>query len=970
MDIARRPGPRPAGTPGYVAPEVPGARRAALALGRPLRARRHAPPGPHGRAARAARCHRADAPPAVDRAPPHGHRGGSSIRTLFHALVTRSGLPASSSGPRDAIADVGPRPPRSRVGTAPAAACSEPLGDPRPRSPRLDTPLAEVITASLDRGSPRATPRATARRPGRDPRRVDARRARRAGRRAAAGPSHGAARDWAQPDARRRDCRGRGPAVPGARMPTRLRSAGARCRPLLRAFEALPAGARGLPRPRPGRPRLRRLAAGDQRGVPTATRRSRRSRTRWCRRAPTSPSVLAIDDLQWGDGRTLDLLRLIAEQAALSARARLLVVAAVRDEPQASAPLRALLGLAGASVSPGLRHLALGPLAPDDAARLARGLGPVGIEVEQAVVRGAGGQPLLRRPRLARLARDRRRHLSRGRLPGGGGRGARRRAGRGHAARGAARGLVRGGQPRGADRAPRPRRDRALRRRPPRGGAPPGQRRRGERRPRPRGPLRRGGPHRRGRPAGVRLRRGDGASGRAQPRPAEAVVLGLYRALLDTLARGPGARPRDAAFLATGYERLGAFDPARTWLRRAMDGAAAEGLFADAAELGDRLAALAPDPDARAEVALDVVRALVVGRQFEDAGGRLAAPRRDHAAARRGALPPPALAPDLQARRSPAGSTSPASATRRSVADADRAGDGEIACEARMALAGVAPEERALSLAGEAVALSEHLGAPHGARGAGAPGRARLLRRPPRPRARARRPHPCSRSRRPPRLPSWRCTSRPTWRWSRPTSATSTPRSPAAPAPRTGRSRRACRASGACSRRTSRRSPACGLAAEAAETAERTARPAASAGDPVLRALALSLRADALRRTGDLEGALESIGEAERLQREQGDWKRALTLLRRAQILEALARLRSRPAPTRGRRAASPNSTGGAPSWRRRMDALHQARRGLGRPRRPPPRARGRAGSRRRGARATQSLIVEAEAWLAASGQR
>jgi eukaryotic-like serine/threonine-protein kinase len=77
-------------------------------------------------------------------------------------------------------------------------------------------------------------------------------------------------------------------------------------------------------------------------------------------------------------------------------------------------------------------------------------------------------------------------------------------------------------------------------------------------------------------------------------------------------------------------------------------------------------------------------------------------------------------------------------------------------------------------------------------------------------------------------------------------------------------------------------------AVEAAAAAEKTAELAAEAGDPMLRGVALSLRAHALCSSGDLDGALACAGEAERLQRERNDRMRAQTLLRRAEILHAL----------------------------------------------------------------------------------
>ena len=81
-----------------------------------------------------------------------------------------------------------------------------------------------------------------------------------------------------------------------------------------------------------------------------------------------------------------------------------------------------------------------------------------------------------------------------------------------------------------------------------------------------------------------------------------------------------------------------------------------------------------------------------------------------------------------------------------------------------------------------------------------------------------------------------------------------------------------------------------GRNAEAAEVAQRAADLAGEAGDPVLRAGALSLRAYALYCIGELGAALKSAHEAERLQRERDDPMRAQTLLRRAEILEALGK--------------------------------------------------------------------------------
>jgi tetratricopeptide (TPR) repeat protein len=72
--------------------------------------------------------------------------------------------------------------------------------------------------------------------------------------------------------------------------------------------------------------------------------------------------------------------------------------------------------------------------------------------------------------------------------------------------------------------------------------------------------------------------------------------------------------------------------------------------------------------------------------------------------------------------------------------------------------------------------------------------------------------------------------------------------------------------------------------------AQRTADLAGEDGDPVLRGVALSLRAYALFCTGDLDDALASASEAHWLQRERDDRMLAQTLLRRAAILDAMGK--------------------------------------------------------------------------------
>ncbi len=670
------------------------------------------------------------------------------------------------------------------------------------------------------------------------------------------------------------------------------------------------------------------------------------------------PLVLAVDDLQWGDALTLDLLRLLAERAALSARARLLVVAAARDEPLPSPPLRALLGQVCATVRPGVKHLPLGPLPPDVAARLAQGIGPLGPEVVQAVVRGAGGNPffavhavLAWRETGALVFRGGAFHaaadappladvpgvaaLLEARL------GAWFEAGsdveRAALRALAATALYGGGLAVevllevGGDEASVERALEVL------VGA---------------GVLTVAGDRQEYGFAAEMVRQA--ALNLVRQRP---WFSRLYRALLDAIARGAGALA-DPSFLATGYERLGAFEPARAWLRRAMDGAAAAGLFADAAELGDRLAAITPDPDARAGVALDVVRALIRGRRFEDARRRLAA-LASLAETAETTAPPSRNAlrrricrlEILRGLNQPGGDDA-------LLADADRLGDPTLACEARMALAGVAPAPRALVLAGEAVALAERLGASMELAARvlrfelvyGADQRDLELARGDLVRA----------------LALAEAAGSPFLALHIEGDLAAVEADLCGPDVAIAGLRRLLLRAEALGMQGQRRLLSqnlsalllrAGCAAEAAETALRTAALAAGAGDPVLRAAALSLRGEALRYTGDLAGALESADEAERLQRERGDHKRPLTLLRRAEILDALGRPEEARADAREARliaeqhgernvAATARSLGGV--------APGAARRGL--PRRPPPGDRRRRGHGRGGARADAEL--------------
>lgn len=736
-------------------------------------------------------------------------------------------------------------------------------------------------------------------------------------------------------------------------------------RPLLRAFEALPAGAAGplgqiqdaieratSPRALGAAPDVNEALEGIEDALLWAS--------------ADEPLVLAIDDLQWADTHTLELLRLLAERASLSAPSRLLVVAGARDEPQPAAALRALLGRVCASVRPGVKHLPLGPLGPADAARLAQGIGPLGPEVEQAVVRGAGGNPffavhalLAWRETGALVWRGGAfRAASGGSLADVPGVAALLEARLGAwfdagsaveraALRALAGAALHGGGLAmeillevGGDEASLERALEVL------VGA---------------GVLTVTGDRQEIGFAAEMVRQA--ALNLVRQRP---WFSRLYRALLDAIANRPSASA-DAAFLATGYERLGAVEPARTWLRRAMDGAAAAGLFAEAAELGDRLAALSPALDARAGVSLDVVRALVRGRQFEDARQRLA--RLVETTGEPGARPSHrALRRRIYRLAILRGLNEAGGGDEALLADADLLGDAALACEARMALAGVAQEPRALALAGEAVALAEPLGAQMELA-------ARVLR--------VELAYAAGRDLDLARGDLIRALALAEAAGS-PFLALHIEGDLAAVEADLGHLDAAIASlrpllarAEALGMRGQRRLLSqnlaalllrAGLTSEAAETALQTAVLAAEAGDPVLRAAALSLRAEALQRSGDLVGALESTGEAERLQRERGDRKRALTLLRRAGILEALGRAEEARADAReARLVAQEHGEQAVAATADLWTAVHAARCGEAAPD-ALRRALADAKAAQVGALAlTRSLMAQAEAWLAAA---
>ncbi|WP_437745057.1 AAA family ATPase [Sorangium sp. So ce1504] len=623
------------------------------------------------------------------------------------------------------------------------------------------------------------------------------------------------------------------------------------------------------------------------------------------RASAREPLLLLVDDLQWADAATLELIKLLLRRAAAEAQGRLLVMAAARNEPSRPAPLRALLGEVRARVCPGVTYLGLAPLDPEAAAELAQAVGrglhpeatqggaaalaaPLAPALERAVVATSGGVPfyivhalmawheggaLALRDGTLCAADDR---ALRGEVPGvadllearvasfAADSAAERSALRTLAAVA----LCGGGL--GVD---------VL--------------------------LRVVGDDERAE-AALEALGGSGvltASGDAQEYSFPQEMLRqaalhltqrrpwfqrLHRALLDALAEGAQGRV-DAGLLGAGYERLGAVAEARRWLGRAMAEAAAAGLFEEAAAFADRLAALAADPEARAGLEIDAVRALIQGRKLEEASRRLARLSEHAVVARGGPLDVRRRIHRLEVARglSEAGADDPGL-----LADADALGEAALRCEARMALAGVAGGDRAMELAGEAVEL---------AAGAGPAAElaARVLR--------------CelnyAQNRRDHELLE---------RDLQRALAIAAPLASAwhrvhiggdlavleAELGRTGVAIDRLRRLVAEAEQQGMRGQLRlllqnlsaflmreGRAAEAAEVARRTAELAAQDGDPALRAAALSLLAAALTRAGRPAAALESADQAEQLQRARGDRYHALTLLRRAEIHWELERV-------------------------------------------------------------------------------
>jgi serine/threonine protein kinase/tetratricopeptide (TPR) repeat protein len=701
-------------------------------------------------------------------------------------------------------------------------------------------------------------------------------------------------------------------------------------KPLLRALEALPDGGEGAfawlkdaidralaPNLLPGAKQGNEALEGVEDALVEAAREAE--------------VVLSIDDIQWGDVFTLGLLQMLIERVSLASTARLFVVATARDEPHPSAPLQSLLGLVRSKVRRGVKHIALGPLTAEETAKLGRAVCPIDDAVERALVRGSGGVPFFVvhalqawretaaitwrngawsavDPRLNQEDVPGVANLVEARIasyfePNGAEWRAAFRAFATIALYGGGIAVdlvfrVVGGNEASLERALEVLVD-----------------------------------------AGIITVTGEGQEyGFAQEMVRQAVLNlvrskpwfhRLHRALLDTIAEEPSTA--DAAFLATGYEKLGLHQHARSWLERAMEVAIRTGLFVEAAELGDRLAGLADDPEDRVDVALDVVRALILGRTLEGVKERLS--RIEALERASSAIGPSARVQRVKRRiyrlEAARWLHEPAEDSTL-IADADEVGDPVLSCKARLAIAGVARGERAIALVTEAIAIAERLD----------PALefvARILRVDLNYAASPRDPELEERDLRRALTIATATSSR--WQQILVEGDLAVRE---AELGRVGsaieRFQRLVKQAQTLGMREQHRLMShnlstclmrAGRAAEAEAAARRTAELAAEAGDPMLRGVALSLRAHALCVTGSLEEALSCAAEAELLQRERNDRMRAQTLLRLAEIHHALGKTDAAYDDARAaRKAADEHGDQGFAVTAALWEALHLAQQG------------------------------------------
>lgn len=603
--------------------------------------------------------------------------------------------------------------------------------------------------------------------------------------------------------------------------------------------------------------------------------------------AANAPFVLVIDDLQWADSYTLELVRRLCNRAAAEAGARLLVLATLRQEPSPSAPLRSFLSHIGTLSHSAIQHVSLSSLGPEDALRVVRAVAPLSSELEQVVLRAAEGIPfflvqgiLAWRTMGAIVFRDHQfvptdeRILHEG-LPGIG-------------ALVQAKLFVQFGSSDAATRLVL----RILAVVALHGGGIDADTLAAVVHGVDLGPALAGLVQ-----AGLLQTTQTTQSGNEYDFPQEMLrqaVLNLvrnrrwfveaHRWLLDVVASKPGA-DLDASFLAHGYDKLGATEQARHWYGRAMQEAAAAGLFMEATAHGDRLAALVPDLRERLRIELSVVRHLIEGRHFEEARGRLEKLETS-------VFLEYALESRILRLRVARGLQETTIRDDKLVADADAFGAIALRCEARLAVAGLDRGPTAIPMVTEAITMAEQVGP-------ALEYSARHLR------------IDLSYESNPPDLEgavvdlerSLGIANETASIWQK----INTEGDLAVLEAQLGNVRRAI----ARFRRLVEAAQARGMQGdrvvllqnltvvllragdvrEAAETAAQVCRLALALGDFAIGASAYSLRADALRRLGELDAALVSIDEALRIQEKRSDRMLGLSLLRRAELMHARGNL-------------------------------------------------------------------------------